>query len=145
MCMAKKKENLTIIVGCGKLGSRIANEIYQGDANVIVIDRHEEAFESLDSSYGGLTIVGDACDFEILKKAEIEKANCLIAVTDFENNNIFIGQAAKKMFNVEKVIIRIINNDLRPIYESMGIETICPAELSANAVLDFYYGGHSHE
>ena len=49
------------------------------------------------------------------------------------------------MFNVEKVIIRIINNDLRPIYESMGIETICPAELSANAVLDFYYGGHSHE
>ena len=63
----------------------------------------------------------------------------------FENNNIFIGQAAKKMFNVEKVIIRIINNDLRPIYESMGIETICPAELSANAVLDFYYGGHSHE
>lgn len=143
--MGKKKTNLTIIIGCGQLGSRIANEIYHDDANVIVIDRHSESFSRLDSSFGGLTVTGDACDFEILKKAEIEKATCVIAVTDFENNNIFIGQAAKKMFNVEKVIIRIINNDLRPIYETMGINTVCPAELSASAVMDFYNGGQKYE
>ena len=141
--MAKKRSNLTIIVGCGQLGSRIANEIYHGDANVIVIDRHPDAFSLLDSSFGGLTIVGDACDFEILKKADIEQASCVIAVTDFENNNIFIGQAARKLFYVEKVIIRVLNDDLRPIYESMGISTVCPAQLTAEAVMDFYNAGGS--
>ncbi len=143
--MAKKRSNLTIIVGCGQLGSRIANEIYHGDANVIVIDRHQDAFSHLDSSFGGLTIVGDACDFEILRKAEIEKASCVIAVTDFENNNIFIGQAAKKLFNVEKVIIRVLNDDLRPIYEPMGIETVCPSQLTAKAVMDFYNAGGNED
>lgn len=139
--MSKKKKDLTIVVGCGSLGARVANEIYDTGASVIVIDRTPEAFQRLDSSFGGLTVVGDSCDFAVLKKAEIEKATTVIAVTDFENNNIFIGQAAKVLFNVENVIVRIIDMNKEKIYRDMGIRTICPAQLSADAVIDFYNGG----
>lgn len=139
--MANKKKELTIVAGCGTLGARVANEIYHSGANVIVIDRHKDAFERLDSSFGGLTVTGDSCDFAVLKRAEIESANTVIAVTDFENNNIFIGQAAKALFNVENVIVRIVDKDKEALCSEMGIRTICPAELSANTVIDFYNGG----
>ena len=139
--MKNKKKNLTIVVGCGTLGARVANEIYDSGASVIVIDRAPESFRRLDSSFGGLTVVGDSCDFDVLKKAEIESANTVIAVTDFENNNIFIGQAAKALFNVENVIVRVIDVNKEEIYRDMGIRTICPARLSADAVIDFYNGG----
>ena len=139
--MSKEKNNLTLVVGCGTLGARVANEIYDSGANVIVIDRNGDSFNRLESSFGGLTIVGDACDFEVLKRAEIARATTVIAVTDFENNNIFIGQAAKALFNVENVIVRVIDKNKEAIYKDMGISTICPAELSANAVIDCYRGG----
>lgn len=135
------KKNLTIVVGCGTLGARVANEIYDGGNNVIVVDRHKESFSRLESSFGGLTVVGDACDLDVLKKAEIEKADTLIAVTNFENNNIFVGQAAKALFNVDNVIVRVIDKDKEAIYKDMGIQTICPAELSAKTVIDFYKEG----
>lgn len=139
--MSKEKNNLTIVVGCGTLGARVANEIYHSGANVIVMDRKAESFHRLESSFGGLTFVGDACDLEALRRAEIEKATTVIAVTEFENNNIFVGQAAKALFNVENVIVRVIDKNKEAIYKDMGISTICPAELSANTVIDYYRGG----
>ena len=139
--MNNRKENLTIVAGCGTLGARVANEIYHTGANVIVIDRDADAFRRLDSSFGGLTIVGDSCDFETLKRADIEKATTLIAVTNFENNNIFVGQAAKSLFNVENVMVRIIHKDKESLCTDMGISTICPAQLSADEVIEIYQGG----
>ena len=139
--MTNRKDNLTIVVGCGTLGARVANEIYDSGANVIVIDRTQSAFHQLESSFGGMTITGDSCDLEVLRRAGIEKATTVIAVTDFENNNIFVGQAAKLLFGVENVIVRVIHKDKEAIYKDMGISTICPVELSADAVLGIYSGG----
>ena len=139
--MSPRKKQLAIVVGCGTLGSRVANEIYDSGANVIVIDRNPDAFQRLGSTFGGLTITGDSCDLDVLKKADIKHASTLIAVTNFENNNIFVGQAAKVLFGVKNVIVRVVDKSKEAIYEDLGIRSICLAELSANAVIDFYKGG----
>ena len=67
----------------------------------------------------------------------------LSVVTDFENNNIFVGQMAKALYHVENVIVRVIDKQKEAIYSDMGIRTICPAELSANAVIDFHHRGEA--
>jgi len=134
--MSKKKEGLTIVVGCGELGATVATHIYDHNGNVIVIDRHKDSFSLLASSFGGMTIMGDGCDFEILRRADIEHADTVIAVTDFDNNNIFIGQTAKAIFNVKNVIVRVKDKNVEAIYKDMGIKTICPAELATNAVIN---------
>lgn len=139
--MSDRKKELAIVVGCGTLGSRVANEIYDSGANMIVIDRNPDAFQRLGSTFGGLTITGDSCDLDVLKKADIERASTLIAVTDFENNNIFVGQAAKVLFGVKNVIVRVADKTKEAIYKDLGIQSICLAELSANAVIDYYKGG----
>ena len=138
--MTNRKNNLTIVVGCGTLGARVANEIYHTGANVIVIDRTADSFRRLESSFGGQTIVGNSCDIEVLKRADIEKATTVIAVTDFENNNIFVGQAAKALFHVDNVMVRVLHKDKESLCTNMGISTICPAQLSAEEVIELYRG-----
>ena len=70
--MAKKKNNLyIIIVGCGRLGSKIAANLSNLGHSVVVVDKHETSFEHLTQEFTGFTIVGNATEIESLKKAKI--------------------------------------------------------------------------
>ena len=132
----KKPNNdeYTIIVGCGRLGSSLANKLSDANENVLVIDRDNRSFRKLSSAYGGMTYFGDATNPSILKEINIDKATRVIATTEFDNVNIYVGQLAKVMFNVKSVIIRVIDNDRKAIYEHLGIKSICPSELSTDAI-----------
>lgn len=116
----------TIIIGCGRLGASIANELSELNRDVIVVDRDKNAFRKLSPSYGGLTLIGDATDLSILKKAEIEKASTLIVVTNNDNTNIMVSQISKEMYHVERVITRVYDPERTFVYENQGIETVSP-------------------
>ena len=93
-----------------------------------------DAFRKLDSSYGGLTETGDAADLETLSRASAEKADCLILVTDNDNINIMISQMAESLFHTKKIVCRLYDPEKECIYRGTGIETICPAVLSAREI-----------
>jgi len=136
----RKQNELTIIVGCGRLGSAIANELSNNGASVIVIDRKQDAFKRLSSSFGGITKVGNGCDVEVLKENRIEEATNLIAVTDFDNNNILTGLLAANLFNVKNVIIRVDDSEKNVILEGYNIKTINPYDLSSKGLIDSIRG-----
>lgn len=130
----KKNDSYTIIIGCGRLGANLANGLSDEGENVMIVDTNESAFRRLDPSFGGLSMVGDGTDFDILKEAEIHNASTVIAVTNDDNTNIMIAQIAKEVFYVEKVIARLYDPDYELIYKELGIDTICPAVLSAKEI-----------
>jgi len=129
-----KENNYTIIVGCGDLGINLATELYLNDNDVLVIDNNENSIKNLPSNFGGLTIISNGTDIDALKKANIEKASAVIAVTNDDNVNILVALLSKEMFNVKKVIARLYNPDKKCVYEDYGIETICPTLLSSNEI-----------
>ena len=61
-----------IIVGCGRVGSRLALMLSEHDNNVCVIDRDPSAFAALGRDFNGSTFVGVGYDVEIkaLKNTE---------------------------------------------------------------------------
>jgi trk system potassium uptake protein TrkA len=122
----KQLKTFTIIIGCGRLGASLANELSEMANDVIVIDRDKSAFRKLSPSYGGLTLIGDATDLNILKKAEIEKATTLIVVTNNDNTNIMISQISKELYGVSKVITRVYDPERSYVYDNQGIETVSP-------------------
>ena len=128
------KNNYTIIVGCGDLGINLATNLYLNDKDVLIIDKNEESIKNLPSNFGGLTIISNGTDIDTLKKANIEKASSVIAVTNDDNVNILVALLSKEMFHVKNVIIRLFNLDKKCIYEEFGIETICPTILSLNEI-----------
>ena len=77
---------------------------------------------------------GDGTDLDVLKKADISRANAVIAVTNNDNTNILIAQLAKEFYSVGRVISRLYDPGRECVYRELGIDTICPAVLSANEI-----------
>lgn len=142
MSKQKNDKEYTIIIGCGRLGSNIANELSNEGQDVMMIDENTNSFKRLSSNFGGLTIVGDGTDFDVLKEAKIEKATNVVVVTNDDNTNIMITQIARDIFNVEKVIARLYDVERKTVYQKFGINTICPVVLSANEINKVLSGGN---
>ncbi len=91
-----------IILGCGRVGSTLASNMYRDGHNVTIIDRKNDAFSRLSPDYGGKKIVGNGTDNEVLKKAGIEKADSFVAVTNGDNTNIMSVQIAKVNYKFQR-------------------------------------------
>lgn len=141
----KKAEDYTVIIGCGRLGANIADELSNDGKNVLIIDENQSAFRRLSSNFGGLSIVGNGTDFDVLKEAKLGKANVAIVVTNNDNTNIMIAQIAKEVFNVKNVIARLYDPTRKDIYQDMGINTICPAMLSIKEINNMVDGAYAQE
>ena len=70
-----------IVVGCGRVGSQLANMLSDNGKNVCVIDRNPDAFANHGRNFNGATIQGIGYDEETLVKAGVEEADVVAAVT----------------------------------------------------------------
>ena len=119
------------IVGCGRLGSMLAEDLANNGYDIAIIDRNAKNLETLGSGFNGLRIKGVEFDNDVLIDAGIKQADCLIAATPFDNINITVALVAKKIFNVPRIIAKINDPQKKRVYDSLAIETINPTELSA--------------
>lgn len=128
------KSALTVIVGCGRLGSALADSLSDQGKNVIVIDENVEAFRKLSPSYAGLTLTADAADLHSLNEAQVPKAASVVIVTNNDNTNIMIAQLVREQFPVPQVICRLYDPQRACVYQELGIQTICPTALSSRVI-----------
>ena len=113
-----------IVVGCGRVGSTVANELVARDHDVVVIDRRREAFRRLGSRFTGATMTGVGFDRDVLAAAGITEQSAVMAVTSGDNSNILIARVARETFGVERVVARIYDPQRAVIYERLGIPTV---------------------
>ena len=121
-----------IIVGCGKVGSRFASILSDEGHDVVIVDNDSSTFERLDDDYTGLKILGVPIDQDVLKKAGIENADALVAVTTDDNINIMVCQIAKDIYKVKKTIARIYNPSREYVFHQFGMDTICPTNTTVS-------------
>lgn len=122
-----------IIVGCGRLGAYLANDLSRSkDNSIVVIDKKTEAFDRLAPSFSGFRMEADALEADVLVQAKINKADVVVTTTNHDNVNIMVAQMAKRIFNVKKVVARLTDPNKEKIYQELGIDTISPTALSAD-------------
>jgi len=102
-----------IIIGCGKVGYTLVNELSGEDHNIVVIDIKEERVRLITDEFDALGIVGNGASNQILKEAGITHTDLLIAVTGSDEQNLLCCIIAKKASNC-KTIASVRN----PIYNS---------------------------
>lgn len=124
-----------VVVGCGRLGSLLAGLLSQAGSSVVVVDQREEAFALLAPEFSGFRLHGDATEREVLRAAKIDKADCLLATTENDNVNLMVAQVARTVFRVPKVLARVEDPRREKVYRELGIETVSPTKLSAEAFL----------
>ncbi|HTU01034.1 MAG TPA: TrkA family potassium uptake protein [Candidatus Sulfotelmatobacter sp.] len=123
-----------IIVGCGRVGSHLANALSAERHDVVVIDRRPASFGRLSREFSGRMLTGIGFDRDILQKADIEGAEALAATTDSDNVNIVVAVTAKETFHVPHVVARIYNAQTADIYRREGIPTVTPTLWGANTM-----------
>ena len=123
-----------IIVGCGRLGSYLANELSDSGHNISVIDSDTNRLNVLGSGFNGQKLKGIEYDGDLLQEAGIANADVLLAVTPDENINITVSLIAKKIYRVPRIIARIVNPNRKYIYDNLEIETINPTHLAADLI-----------
>ncbi len=131
-----------IVVGCGRVGSQLANMLSENDANVCVIDRDADTFINLGRDFNGSTLQGVGFDEEILIKAGIEDCDVVAAVTQQDNTNLMIAEVASRLFHVPHVIARLYNPGHERAYNQLGIDYVCGTSLVAEDVFSKIVAGH---
>jgi trk system potassium uptake protein TrkA len=128
--------NYILIVGCGRLGSSLANRLSGLGHSVFVVDRDESAFDKLSIEFSGFRITGDAAEMETLQQARIQQASCVLVTTRRDSVNLMVSQVAKTIFGVPKVVARVFDPARETVYQQFGIETICPTALTVDSFLN---------
>ena len=85
-----------IVCGGGRVGWEVAAELEKHGPSFVLIDSDSEKVERAKTA-GWLVIEGDASDNDVLRRAGIDRASALLAVTASDAQNTFITLTAKGM------------------------------------------------
>lgn len=99
-----------IIAGMGDVGYQLAKQLSIESHDIIAIDLDQDRLSYTDQMADILTINGSSTSISTLKKADIDKADLLVAVTSSEEVNLTSAILAKKL-GAKRTIARISNDE----------------------------------
>ena len=122
-------------MGCGRVGTLIAQRLEEAGHTVAIIDQNREAFRRLGPNFQGITLTGVGFDRDILIQAGIERADAFAAVSNGDNSNILAARVARENFGVANVVARIYDPGRAEIYQRLGIPTVATVIWTADQIL----------
>lgn len=129
-----------IVVGCGRVGSELAYRLFRKGHEVSVIDQTAAAFQNLPVDFRGHPVEGEALRQDILRRAGIEQAEALAAVTNSDSHNLVVGHVARVRYRIPRVVARNYDPCWRPLFEVFGLQVICSSSWGAQRLEELLYG-----
>ncbi|MGL4363602.1 MAG: Trk system potassium transporter TrkA [Bacteroidales bacterium] len=130
-----------IIAGAGEVGTHLARLMSEESHSIYIIDPSEERLHAVEASADVITIVGSTTSFEVLAKANVTKADLLIAVTPSEDTNIVTCMLGKKL-GAKQTIARVDHNEYlddenRNTFVNAGIDNMFyPEKIAASEIVN---------
>ncbi len=122
-----------IIVGCGKVGSTLVEQLDTKNNNITIIDNDSSVVSTVSAENDVMGIVGNGATYDIQLEAGIKDADLLIAVTESDEVNILCCLVAKKVGGCQ-TIARIRNHEysqqVRLIKEELGLAMVINPEIA---------------
>ncbi len=92
-----------IIVGCGKVGSALADQLNEEGNNITVIDVLSEKVNEISAKFDVMGVAGNGATHTVQMEAGIDSADLLIAVTGSDELNLLCCLVAKKAGNCQTI------------------------------------------
>lgn len=113
-----------IVVGCGRVGARVALEL-SAEHRVTVVDRRSSAFDRLPPDFAGETVLGNGIDVDVLRTAGVVGADVFLALTDVDNSNLMAAQVADQL-GAKLSVARVYDAERCETFTQMGLKTVSP-------------------
>jgi trk system potassium uptake protein TrkA len=124
-----------VIMGCGRVGSTLAMSLEARGHSVAIVDHDPDSFRRLGPDFAGRTVTGEGFDRDVLRQADIERADAFAAVSSGDNSNIISARVARETFGVQRVVARIYDPKRAEVYERLGIPTVATVRWTADRML----------
>ena len=125
------------IVGCGRVGAGLAEQLAKAGHEVTIVDARTEAFDRLPEDFSGRAVRGDGTDEDVLRRAGAEGADLFLALTEGDNRNVLAAQMAAESLGATRSVAKINDPVRAEAYAAMGIATICRTSLLVDALAVF--------
>lgn len=134
---SKRRDNSLniIIVGCGKVGYTLTEQLVREGHDITVVDTKSEAIQNVTDVFDVMGVSGNGASMHVLREAGIEAADIVIAVTGSDEINMLCCTVARKVGGELAAIARVRNPDyaeeLTYLRQQLGIALIINPELEA--------------
>ena len=121
-----------LIVGCGKVGTALAEQLYREKHDIVVIDNKSSVIKNITDDFDIMGLVGNGASYRTLLEAGIETADAMIAVTNSDELNLLSCLIAKKASNchtIARVRNLLFNEEIEFIKGQMGLSMTINPEL----------------
>lgn len=130
-----------VVVGCGRMGAALADQLFRRGCRVTVLDRDDQAFRNLPSDFAGRMMQGDVLEQPVLRRAGLDQADGAAVMTSSDAVNAVVARVAREHFGVARVVLR--NYQLRwlALHQALGVEVISSSAWAAERAEAFLADG----
>lgn len=123
-----------IIVGCGKVGYTLVEQLSNEEHNIVVVDKNADKVQFITDNLDTMGVIGNGVSYQTLQDAGVATADLVIAVTGSDEENLLCCLIAKKTGNcqtIARVRNPIYNSEIDFLKEEFGLAMIINPELTA--------------
>lgn len=138
-----------LVVGDGKVGHTLAEELISEDHDVVIIDRDDEVVQKADETLDALCIHGNGANAKTLIDAGVEKADIVVAATASDETNMLCCLIAKRLgakYTIARIRDPEYNESLTLLQRETGIDLAVNPErttaLEISRLLRFPYASN---
>jgi trk system potassium uptake protein TrkA len=125
-----------IVMGCGRMGEKVARMLIENGHAVAVIDSDPKRLEHLGVDFPGQRIQGIGFDRKVLIQAGIETADAFAATSSSDNANIVASRITREIFHVPRVVARLYDPRRAEIYRRLGLVTMSMIDWGAERIVE---------
>ena len=123
-----------ILIGCGKVGATIIEQLSKEGHDITVIDRNSQRIQEITNMYDVMGLTGNGASYSVQMEAGIEQADLLIAVTDSDELNLLCCTIARQVGRcaaIARVRTPDYSKEVNYLREKLGLAMIINPELEA--------------
>jgi trk system potassium uptake protein TrkA len=128
-----------VVVGCGRVGADLAYRLYQNGHQIVVVDKSEAAFQNLPEDFKGRLVEGQVLSREVLRRANLQEADGLAAVTNSDTMNAVVAHVAREEYHVPNIVVRNYNSRWRNTLEVFGQQLVSASSWGAQRIEELLY------
>lgn len=120
-----------VIVGCGNVGTALAEQLSREGHNITVVDEKEELVRNITNTYDIMGVVGNGAVYSVQLEAGVNEADLMIAVTGKDELNLLCCLIARKAggcHTIARVSDPVYYREITYIKEELGLSLVINPE-----------------